>query len=105
MAGGMRPTRGPSLAERTDAQRAQNGAVGAVGAAGVPDERAAARPWPRHCWFHPADGGPHLPGLLLEWRRTDDGAWLGRVAIGTLDPDGLARLVEQWVPARQLEPR
>lgn len=93
----MRPTRGPSLVERTDARRAQEAA------AQVPQPEAA-RPWPRHCWVHPADGGPHLPGLLLEWRR-EDGRWLGRVAVGTLDEDGRAQLLERWMDAGRLEPR
>ena len=101
MAGGMRPNRGSSLAQRTDARRAQE-------AAREPQQQAhaegGARPWPRHCWVHPADGGPHLPGLLLEWRR-DEGRWFGRVAIGTLDAAGRAQLLEQWVEAGQLEPR
>lgn len=97
MAGGMRPTRGPSLAERTDARRTEEATAGA-------QEETAPRPWPRHCWVHPADGGPRLPGLLLEWRR-DGQTWLGRVAIGTLDDQGRALLLEQWLRAAQLEPR
>ncbi|MGN6333832.1 MAG: hypothetical protein ACTHOD_19620 [Motilibacteraceae bacterium] len=95
----MRPTRGPSLAERADARRAQE----AAGPAPQPPVESA-RPWPRHCCVHPADGRPHLPGLLLEWRRDDDGTWLGRVAIGTLDGAGRAQMLEQSVEAAYLEP-
>lgn len=51
------------------------------------------RPLPCHVWV---DGSP---GLLLEWRRTPDGAWSGRCVISQ---DGQA--VEVWMAARRISP-
>ena len=68
--------------------------------AGVPREVAEGR----HCWVHdPLDAPGTWPGLLIEWRRGDDG-WQGRVAYTVVGPHGPA-LVEAWLPAGRLEPR
>lgn len=78
---------GPTLAER----------VGAV------PLRTTKEGTSRHCWVLDAPGHPgQWPGLLLEWRRTDEG-WLGRVAYAIGDPDQPgARLVERWLDSTYL---
>jgi len=59
----------------------------------------------RHCWV--AGGlearAVRWPGLLLEWRRSEDGAvWQGRVAyVAQVRPDAWV-LVEEWLPGEQL---
>ncbi|MBA3781674.1 hypothetical protein [Nocardioides sp. InS609-2] len=57
----------------------------------------------RHCWISaPVDGTKSRPGLLIEWRRVDNGRWEGRVAyVAELRP-GRWALVEEWVPAELL---
>jgi hypothetical protein len=85
MAGGMTRRIGPTLAER----------VGAIPPGRGDDAR--------HCWVVDAPGHPgRWPGLLLEWRREEDG-WIGRVAyaIPDLDHPG-ARMVERWLAAHWL---
>ncbi|MDK3257999.1 hypothetical protein QOZ86_15940 [Blastococcus capsensis] len=58
----------------------------------------------RHCWVHdPPETPGTWPGLLVEWRRRDDG-WQGRVVYTLPRPHGPA-LVEAWLPAARLEPR
>ena len=34
----------------------------------------------RHVWVDTGGGGEH-PGLVLDWRRTDDGSWEAQVAV------------------------
>lgn len=82
MAGGMTRRNGPTLAERVGATAPRRG-----------DDA-------RHCWVVDAPGHPgRWPGLLLEWRREDDG-WLGRVAYAIPDLDRAgARMIERWLPA------
>jgi hypothetical protein len=55
----------------------------------------------KHCWVRGEHG--RLPGLLLSWRRTGAG-FEGRVVHAVPDPDLGWVLVEDWLPARQLEP-
>jgi hypothetical protein len=56
---------------------------------------------PKHCWVVNPPGAPgRWPGLLLEWRRSDDG-WEGRVAYVPHLQNGHA-LVELWLPAQLL---
>ncbi|WP_231502608.1 hypothetical protein [Blastococcus sp. URHD0036] len=58
----------------------------------------------RHCWVHDPPGAPGVwPGLLVEWRQTDDG-WHGRVAFTVAGPAGSV-LMEAWLPAAALEQR
>jgi hypothetical protein len=58
----------------------------------------------RHCWVHdPPDATGTWPGLLVEWRRHDEG-WQGRVVYTVVGATG-SRLVEAWLPAGRLEPR
>jgi hypothetical protein len=54
----------------------------------------------RPCWVTDEHG--RLPALLLEWRRTVSG-WQGRVVRPVLE-DGCWVVVEEWLPASQLEP-
>ncbi|WP_246456050.1 hypothetical protein [Nocardioides mesophilus] len=55
----------------------------------------------KHCWV--SDGHGRLPGLLLEWRRTESG-YQGRVVRPVLE-EGLGWVVvEEWVSATLLEP-
>lgn len=58
----------------------------------------------RHCWVHDPPGAPGVwPGLLVEWRQTDEG-WHGRVAFTVAGPAGSV-LMEAWLPAAALEQR
>jgi hypothetical protein len=58
----------------------------------------------RHCWVHDPPGAPGVwPGLLVEWRQTDEG-WHGRVAFTVAGPAGSV-LMEAWLPAASLEQR
>ena len=58
----------------------------------------------RHCWVHDPPGAPGVwPGLLVEWRQTDEG-WHGRVAF-TVAGQGGSVLMEAWLPAAALEQR
>jgi hypothetical protein len=60
----------------------------------------------RHCWvLAPADGsGERRPGLLVEWRRSDDGTWLGRVVYVVRLRTGNSALLDEWLPAYDLAP-
>lgn len=64
------------------------------------DGPAAAEP-PRikHCWVTDEHG--RMPGLLLEWRRVQDG-YQGRVVRPVLC-DGAWLVVEEWLPAGLLD--
>lgn len=104
-----RPSRSPSLAERTGSQgRAAAGPPPSPlrrAAAERSEEQAPAQTGAgaRHCWV--VDGAsvrPRAPGLLVEWRQLD-GAWQGRVAY-VVGGDGDTTLVEAWLPASQLLP-
>lgn len=53
------------------------------------------------CWVTDRHG--HLPGLLLEWRRTGAG-WQGRVVRPVLEA-GTWIVVEEWLPAELLDPQ
>jgi hypothetical protein len=54
----------------------------------------------KHCWVTDRHG--RLPALLLEWRRTAS-EYEGRVVRPVHDGDGWI-VVEEWLPASQLEP-
>ena len=54
----------------------------------------------RHCWVSDRHG--RWPGLLLEWRRREDG-WHGRVVRPVREDDGW-QVVEEWLPAALLGP-
>ncbi len=52
----------------------------------------------KHCWITvPVDGGPARPGLLLEWRKDEDGRWEGRVVYAAELRPGRWATVEEWV--------
>ena len=53
----------------------------------------------KHCWVTDQHG--HLPGLLLEWRRTESG-YQGRVVRPVIDEDLGWIVVEEWLPAELL---
>jgi hypothetical protein len=53
------------------------------------------------CWAHCREG--RLPGLLIEWRRGQEG-WEGRVVRPALDVSMRWVVVEEWLPAGLLEP-
>lgn len=55
----------------------------------------------KHCWV--TDHHGRLPGLLLEWRRTEAG-FQGRVIRPVAESDGGWVVVEEWVPAVLLDP-
>lgn len=66
-------------------------------------ETAAPAPAPppiKPCWVTDRHG--RLPGLLLEWRRTDAG-FHGRVVRAVIDDHGDWIVVEEWLPAELLE--
>ena len=60
----------------------------------------------RHVWLVDAPGQPgRWPGLLVEWRRAEDGSWEARVVYATPEAAGLGnRVLERWLPARCLLP-
>jgi len=61
----------------------------------------------RHCWVgDAADGrGVKRPGLLVEWRRTDEEDWQGRVVYAAELRPGEWSLVEEWLSSTLLTPR
>ncbi|RBY89104.1 hypothetical protein DQ244_15200 [Blastococcus sp. TBT05-19] len=70
----------------------------------APDPAPAADDEGRHCWVRdPPETPGTWPGLLVEWRRGDDG-WQGRVVYTVPRARGPV-LVEAWLPAARLEPR
>ncbi|WP_426245416.1 hypothetical protein [Nocardioides sp. LHG3406-4] len=80
-----------------------------VRAGGAQSPPPAAAPAPtdahpaRHCWISaPVDGTRPRPGLLIEWRRVENGRWEGRVAYVAELRAGRWSLVEEWVPAELL---
>lgn len=86
-----------TLQERTGLSAARAGAASAGAVS------AGAKCPVRHCWVGaPPDGGPPRPGLLLEWRRLEDGAWEGRVVYAAELRPGRWATVEEWLPAGQL---
>ncbi|MDX6326763.1 MAG: hypothetical protein QOK15_3117 [Nocardioidaceae bacterium] len=72
-------------------------------APGTP-EPAGAPPCPaKHCWVRaPVDGGGSRPGLLLEWRKTPEGRWEGRVSYAAELRPGRWATVEEWLGAELL---
>ena len=53
----------------------------------------------------PADGtGERRPGLLVEWRRSDDGGWQGRVVYVVRLRTGNSALLDEWLPESDLAP-
>ncbi len=60
----------------------------------------------RHCWvLTPADGsGDRRPALLVEWRRSDEGGWLGRVVYVVRLRTGGWALLDEWLPQSDLAP-
>jgi hypothetical protein len=59
---------------------------------------------PVHCWVVDVDVTPgRVPGLLLEWRRSADDGWEGRVVMPLPRDDGSVG-VEAWVAAENLRP-
>jgi hypothetical protein len=90
MAGGMQRQRGIGL---TLAQRAALGGV-------APE--SAPTPHRRHCWVAGPDQDPGpWPGLVLDWRRSDDG-WSAWVVY--LVGEGEPVAVQGWVERERLTP-
>jgi hypothetical protein len=54
----------------------------------------------KHCWVRtPVDAAPPAPGLLLGWRRAEDGRWEGHVVyLAQLRP-GRWVTVQEWLAA------
>jgi hypothetical protein len=48
------------------------------------------------------DGAASRPGLLLEWRRTPEGRWEGRVSYAAELRPGRWATVEEWLGAELL---
>lgn len=67
---------------------------------GPPTPAPPSPPQVKHVWVTNADG--RHAGLLLRWRKVASG-WQGYVTHPVLGPDGWA-LVDEWLPAEQLEP-
>ena len=68
--------------------------------------RAAPQVCPaRHCWVADPvdDSATKRPGLLVEWRQTEEG-WQGRVAYAAELRPGAWALVEEWVDSTRLAP-
>jgi hypothetical protein len=73
----------------------------------VPDGRPGDDDSPgRHCWvLVPADGsGRRRPGLLVEWRRDDEGHWSGRVVYVVRLRTGRWALLDEWLPQSDIAP-
>lgn len=54
----------------------------------------------RHVWVRPGHGPTEMPGLVLDWRRDEPGAWSARVVY--VDPRG--KVVMEWLPSDNLRP-
>ena len=52
----------------------------------------------RHVWVDTGGGGRH-PGLILDWRRTEDGSWEAQVALARANS-----LLTGWFPQAALGP-
>jgi hypothetical protein len=61
----------------------------------------------RHCWvLEPSDNsGIRRPGLLVEWRPTDEDDWLGRVIYPAQFRAGEWMTLEEWLPPNALVAR
>ena len=58
----------------------------------------------RHCWvLDPPGTLGKWPGIVLEWRRSDDRGWWGHVAYA-VERDGGPVLVVEWLVAAYLAP-
>ena len=71
-----------------------------VSSFGSLSERVGATPTAKqerraHVWV---DGD--LPGVLLTWRRADDGSWMAQVAF--IEAPG--RLIVEWLPSARIRP-
>ena len=54
----------------------------------------------KHCWVRaPVDAGAPRPGLLLQWRRNDDGRWEGLVVYAAELRPGQWAAVQEWLAA------
>jgi hypothetical protein len=102
MAGGMNKRGGVPLGERR--RGAPPAPVGPVGPPFSPPSETCPV---RHCWVGDAADarGTKRPGLLVEWRRSSDGRWQGRVVYAAALRPGEWALVEEWLPADVLAPR
>ena len=60
----------------------------------------------RHVWLLDAPGQPgRWPGLLVEWRRAEDGSWDARVVYAVPESEGSSnRVLERWLPGACLLP-
>ena len=57
----------------------------------------------KHCWVvAPVDGAGRRPGLLLEWRKTPEGRWEGRVSYAAELRPGRWATVEEWLASELL---
>ena len=85
----MHGKQGPGL---TLAERSQ---LSGLGGTSVASSR-------RHCWVTGPDDDPGpFPGLVLDWRRHEDGTWQAWVVYLV---DDLQGAVQAWVPAVRLQP-
>jgi hypothetical protein len=94
MAGGMRTGRGLTLSERS-------------ALSGVVPDRPSGRGGRRHCWVAPAAPGEgSCPGLVLDWRRVDDGwrAYVVYLRHSPADGGSGGVAVQEWVDASRLSP-
>ncbi len=62
------------------------------------------RPSGQHCWVTvPATPSRPQAGLLIDWRRDEDG-WWGRVVLSSTAADGRPIVTDAWLPADRLRP-
>ena len=89
---------GRTLAERSERPE-DNEVVG-----GEPDQHRARSVVTRHCWVSGVRGSPgRCAGLVLRWRPDVAGRrWIALVAYA-VDEGGRTALVQEWLPACQLE--
>ena len=87
--------------------------AGGMGRGGVPlhartrvGTEPPARPLPddpgpaKHCWVRaPVDAGAPRPGLLLQWRKGDQGRWEGLVVYAAELRPGQWAAVQEWLAA------
>lgn len=68
-----------------------------------PSPRPARRPPTRHCWVDgPPDHFGPWPGVVVEWRHTDDD-WSALV-VYVVTEHGTSTTVQTWLPATFLKP-